>query len=288
MERLLDVRTLIFLCGPVTAVLCIIMVSEFLWHKVYAGFEHWTIATVLVGLGGTLMSLRGHLPDFISIVAANILIVAYYQFISYGLAKFFSLTVSRRADIAVSLFLIGLLSYYTYLSPQITARILINACVHIFYCLRIARLLLKGLKSNTLNFNRILCWTFFSLAAWLSFYCAKTFLQWQPLSDLMLAGPLFGTTILFYLLSFILITAGLIQVNNSRIERDLLEAQKEIKTLSGFLPICASCKRVRDDKGYWDRVENYISKRTHVEFTHGICPECMKKLYPQFDVPRKD
>jgi hypothetical protein len=51
------------------------------------------------------------------------------------------------------------------------------------------------------------------------------------------------------------------------------------KTLSGLLPICANCKSIRDDKGYWSRVESYIAARVDVEFSRGICPGCLKKLY---------
>jgi hypothetical protein len=51
-------------------------------------------------------------------------------------------------------------------------------------------------------------------------------------------------------------------------------------SLTGFLPICASCKKIRDDKGYWEQVEVYIRDHSEAEFSHGICPECMKKLYP--------
>lgn len=63
---------------------------------------------------------------------------------------------------------------------------------------------------------------------------------------------------------------------------ELHQALAEIKTLSGLLPICASCKKIRDDKGYWNQIETYISTHSEAEFSHGICPECMKKLYPQF------
>jgi len=55
-----------------------------------------------------------------------------------------------------------------------------------------------------------------------------------------------------------------------------------VKKLSGMLPICASCKKIRDDKGYWTQIEAYIRDHSEAEFSHGICPECMKKLYPEF------
>jgi len=62
--------------------------------------------------------------------------------------------------------------------------------------------------------------------------------------------------------------------------RELQEALANIKILRGMLPICSSCKKIRDDKGYWNQIESYIRDHTEAEFTHGICPECMKKLYP--------
>jgi len=63
---------------------------------------------------------------------------------------------------------------------------------------------------------------------------------------------------------------------------ELQEALDKIKTLKGLIPICACCKKIRDDQGYWNNVESYIKEHAEVEFTHGICPDCMKKLYPNY------
>jgi len=62
--------------------------------------------------------------------------------------------------------------------------------------------------------------------------------------------------------------------------RELENALSEVKTLRGLLPICASCKNIRDDKGYWNRIESYIGKHAEVQFSHGLCPDCAQKLYP--------
>lgn len=62
----------------------------------------------------------------------------------------------------------------------------------------------------------------------------------------------------------------------------LQEAAKNIRILRGMLPICASCKSIRDDKGYWKRIEDYIQKHSEVEFSHGVCPDCIEKLYPEY------
>ncbi len=64
--------------------------------------------------------------------------------------------------------------------------------------------------------------------------------------------------------------------------QELRRALTEIKTLRGILPICMNCKKIRDDRGYWNQVEVYVRDHTEADFSHGICPECMTKLYPDF------
>jgi hypothetical protein len=67
-----------------------------------------------------------------------------------------------------------------------------------------------------------------------------------------------------------------------RVERNKLQsALDQVRTLSGLLPICSHCKRIRDDKGYWKQIEAYIHDHSEAEFSHGICPDCLKKYYPQ-------
>lgn len=65
--------------------------------------------------------------------------------------------------------------------------------------------------------------------------------------------------------------------------RKLEKSLKEVKTLSGLLPICSHCKKIRDDKGYWTQIESYIHEHSEAKFSHGICQECAKKYYPDFD-----
>ncbi len=74
------------------------------------------------------------------------------------------------------------------------------------------------------------------------------------------------------------------KITEERREKAVLEREKaleDIKILQGFLPICASCKKIRDDKGYWNRIETYIEKHSEADFSHGLCPECAIKLYPE-------
>jgi len=70
------------------------------------------------------------------------------------------------------------------------------------------------------------------------------------------------------------------ETEREEVVHELQDALAEIKTLSGLIPICASCKNVRDDKGYWNRIEEYVGQRSDAEFSHSICPVCADKLYP--------
>jgi len=84
---------------------------------------------------------------------------------------------------------------------------------------------------------------------------------------------------------FIIVALLLSKLRITTLERviamtKLQSALKAIKELSGILPICANCKKIRDEEGYWHDVEVYISRHTNMEFTHGICTECANKLYP--------
>ena len=67
-------------------------------------------------------------------------------------------------------------------------------------------------------------------------------------------------------------------------ERELEQALSEVKVLRGFIPICASCKKIRNDQGYWQQIETYIQNHSEALFSHGMCQECMKKFYPEFSV----
>ncbi len=76
------------------------------------------------------------------------------------------------------------------------------------------------------------------------------------------------------------------EAEREQLIKELQQALSDIKTLSGLVPICASCKKIRDDKGYWTQVEAYIQEHSQARFSHGLCPDCMKKIYPDF-VPKK-
>ncbi len=83
------------------------------------------------------------------------------------------------------------------------------------------------------------------------------------------------------------IAFNITRLHNTVAEKELLitslqKAIGEIKTLRGILPICSHCKKIRDDRGYWNQLETYIKEHSEADLSHGICPECLKKHYPDF------
>ncbi|HBA73560.1 MAG: hypothetical protein A2X82_00380 [Geobacteraceae bacterium GWC2_55_20] len=75
---------------------------------------------------------------------------------------------------------------------------------------------------------------------------------------------------------------NIIQESNEQLILELRESSAKVKTLRGLIPICAACKKIRDDKGYWNQIEAFLSKHTDLIFSHALCNECIQKLYPGF------
>jgi len=83
-------------------------------------------------------------------------------------------------------------------------------------------------------------------------------------------------------------TRKLAEAEREQLIQDLQSALASVKSLSGLLPICSGCKKIRDDKGYWNQVESYIQKHTQATFSHGMCPDCIRKFYPELEEDSPD
>lgn len=92
------------------------------------------------------------------------------------------------------------------------------------------------------------------------------------------SGVILSFLIAYMAISMVIQTENKLHQKNTKLK----EAYDEISTLRGIIPICASCKKIRDDKGYWNQIESYIKEHSEAEFSHSICPDCLKKLYPDF------
>jgi PAS domain S-box-containing protein len=74
------------------------------------------------------------------------------------------------------------------------------------------------------------------------------------------------------------------ELERNQLYEELKQVVSELKVLKGIIPICSYCKKIRDDKGFWNQVESYISKHSEADLSHSICPECAKRLYPDMDI----
>jgi len=79
-----------------------------------------------------------------------------------------------------------------------------------------------------------------------------------------------------------------VEEEREKLINDLRKALAEVKILSGLLPICSACKKIRDDKGYWNQIEVYIQAHSDADFSHSICPGCAKELYPDLKIYDSD
>ena len=125
----------------------------------------------------------------------------------------------------------------------------------------------------------LMTWQFSrGVAILFSFLCALVWFAVDDASGVQYSAPIVpfwnAAARLVYFLSFTFLL--------SYIREQLRRTKEEVKRLSALLPICASCKSIRDDRGYWQKVEAYICQHSDARFTHSICPECSKKYYADF------
>ena len=131
--------------------------------------------------------------------------------------------------------------------------------------------------------REILVFAFFLLSAMLVFRAAYTLIRGMGTTDLMAFSAVHSIVLIAGMGGYFILFIGLLIMNFKKTEHYLTKSLHEVKPLKGILPICSSCKKIRDDSGCWNPIEGYIKTHSEVEFSHGICPECMNKLYPEYE-----
>ncbi len=283
MTNYLDIRTLAFVSGIIALVLSLCLFFIYATRKTYPGFRQWTIAALFNFAGMLLISLRGVIPDFFTIVAANTFIAVYFIFILLGLIDFAEVKDSLRIYFSLLAFTFLMFIYFTYYSPSVNARIAVISGIISLLCFRCFFLVNRNIPAILLNKNRLLCFTFFFLFLWFLFRVVQTVVFEDRIVSFMTAGAIHKATFIIFFAGSILITIGIIIINAQRLENDLTAASNNVKTLQKMLPICANCKKIRNDKGYWEQIETYIENHSDSKFSHGICEECFQMLYGDQD-----
>jgi hypothetical protein len=265
-------------------------------QKTFPGFRFWVAACFIISMGYLLLMIRAFIPLYLSIIVGNLCfgfgamlrLDGVYRFAKgFPLKKFFYITLIP---------LILLIGFFHFIIPNIVIRSSVIGLYNSFIALNIAyTLFIAAPESNK---------KFFHAAAIVTGIAGLTTL-FGPLlfkapssDDIFLMGNSYATYYLIILAYEISWGLCLVMINNQRVESELKEAERDLRktniqlektikekiTLSGLLPICSNCKKIRDDKGYWNHLEAYIETHSEADFSHSICPECAEELYPDIDL----
>lgn len=276
----LDLSSVFLTAGfmSIALLLCMIVIAR--ERETYAGFTQWAIATLALGLGMGLIGLRDSAPPFLTIIVANVSILSSLIMVHDGLMVFMGIT-PRRWYYAIPLILLLVpYTYLTYVHPNVRVRIVISSSLLAAYATVILAFDLREVMPIYRR-NWLLPVGFGLLILLYIGRIAHDAQLPAYLADFMSTGSSEAIFIIGSFSTSILIIMGLVVLNIQRTQEDLKRAMAEVKTLRGIVPICASCKKIRDDDGYWKAVDSYVQAHTEAEFSHGLCPECTQKLYPE-------
>lgn len=281
MEAFLDMRTVIFVSGVTSFILFICMCYIWKKQKTYGGFVYWIFAALSNSAGMFLMSIRGILPDYLTTLLSNTLLVLSIVFINTGLSRFSGVRPYKKTYILLlSLFVVAFY-YYTYVVPSLIDRAVIFSVFQIILCAIMVIIAYRDLPRVLTRRNYILFWFLIFAVVWPFIRIIGSFFDADMSTDLMNAGISYRLNFLGSIAAYIILLIGLIIISGQRVEQEMMEAKKEIKTITGLIPICANCKKIKDDQGSWSQLEAYLNKNADLDFSHAICPECMEKLYPE-------
>ena len=279
MSDIFDMRTFSIAAGIVAMFCCLPMIYMIGSGKTYPGMYHWTAATISSFLGLILNGLKNAIPDVFSVVVANTLIVGFVILSTRGLLEFVGRKSGRALDAAVPCGTAIVLGIFLFLWPSYAIRVTAICAVYAFYTIRSLMIIWKDFPALSLGRNWLLIITFALSVAWYVVRASLT-LVFGHGADLASAYFFQTVSLVLALGAIVLVVSGYIIVSLQCVKRDLDRAQREVKTLSGLLPICSSCHKIHDGSGHWIHIESYISRHSEASFSHGLCDDCAARLYP--------
>ena len=283
MEQFLHMRTTFFVVSMIGLILFVCMVYVDRTRKTYAGFRYWAAAAGFYFLANILIGLRGVLPDLITVVIANMVAVTAFLVIPYGLVLF----VERRHPMWPYLLVVAGVAlftlYFTYVSPSISNRIIVISVIYAITTLYAIAIFKRMIPSFLKGSNLLVMIPLGAGTFWSIIRLTYTLVYEHEMVSFLAPSVIQGITIIIYCGLITFACFGLCVLNFQKVEYDLLKARDDVKSLEGILPICSLCKKIRDDTGYWNQVESYIREHSDATFSHSLCPECLKKVYPGHD-----
>jgi hypothetical protein len=280
----LDVRSLLFIAQVSAgwmALLFIVVAREKGGTNRHLAI--WSLAFLLKALGLLLVYMRPSIPAFPSYVVGNALVVASVQLFLVGLLLFAGRRPRWRVQAAFFLtsiavlawtFRLGTLSHFFIADSLLLIAAETALVVVLLFGMPVGARMARSLVA--LAFGLELTLLFVRVARNLPIELSQplfdpTRLTWGLYVELTLQTILLGTALL-------VLVSGRAHTEEQALIGHLEAALANVRTLQGLLPICAWCKRMRDEDGSWNPLEQYIGKRTGAQFTHGMCPDCEARL----------
>jgi len=276
----------------------LLALSLFLYRKtrrVYPGFDRWMVGESLQAAGYILLGLRGFIPDLLSIYGGNLVFPLAVVVKLEGIRRFFGLKPMSKAWYATPALQLALLLLAGSVGNQTAWRGAVTSAFTAALALLVAAVLWRQLPAAKRVFHATIAGSMTYLGILLAVRAAALFTALSSTTyDWSRGSPAEDAVFLGVILGVVAVTLGFLMLNSERLEHDLAlaegtlqgmvaelqQALAEVRTLSGLLPICAHCKRIRDDAGGWTRIEEFVGARTDAQFSHGICPDCARQHYP--------
>lgn len=255
--------------------------------KVYSGFNYWTTASFLNMVSLTLFAVSAHMAFpfyYFGFVLSlfSVLLLPYGLKISGGVNSGALFPLFTTVWILSIIALITLLPFSLYENFSLTVFLVISPVfiLSIYYLYRKDSLHF-GLKKRLITTTLVLGILFSMVRGVMTIY---------DLYNVPEGVAVFRKQWVTILLdnNFTLIYFGFVLLNFRKMQRELETSTEECEVLEGLLPICAECKKIRDDSGEWNKLEGYITSHSDARFSHSICPSCIEKLYPEMKDALKD
>lgn len=293
----LDIVTLMICDSSIAIFIGFALLFYQIFHKTYRGFGLWTASSFVAAFGYSSLILRGKDYGGISVLIISISFLLEALLRLDGMKRFMrDAVLGKKYYAGFLVFNVAVSGYFYYVHDNILARNLsLSFCIFLT-ALFIARELITYSPARKRLFyvvaailNILMGFEVLVSAMFLLFHqMAKSpgINYWVALHQMVIILYEIGWCLIF------------IMMNNQRLEADLYRSQEElqasldhlraatseVKMLSGLLPICSMCKNIRDDKGYWSRIEAYIATHSDAQLSHSICPDCARIHYPDLDL----
>lgn len=248
-------------------------------RRTYPGFDHWVAGALFAGLASLLGVLRGELPSAASAVIGNTLASLGIALVASGLERFLARPgrswpqlLGVGATLATSL-------AFTWWWPSLRARVATGEAIYLVQVSHCLWLVVRGIAPALGGRNRLLELVLGLQAGWGALRVVMVTLGDGSSGPLLDGDFARNLTFLLYPTTTAVLTFGLTVLDLQRVEADLRASVEEVRTLRGIIPICATCKKVREGAD-WTRIDAYVQQHTEAQFSHGICPECLDQLYP--------